>query len=127
MRRAFAVHSSLTGHTSWMHNLRRSEHTDDPSDLTQLETVLAILFALVGIALLAFLIWYFFCRVPEPRQTITKYETRVEHVQTPVPMPMMQAPIMQAPIMQQAPVMQMQAPVQMMGTVQAPIMGGFIH
>lgn len=110
-----------------MHNLRRSEHTDDPSDLTQLETVLAILFALVGIALLAFLIWYFFCRVPEPRQTITKYETRVEHVQTPVPMPMMQAPIMQAPIMQQAPVMQMQAPVQMMGTVQAPIMGGFIH
>lgn len=118
---------------SWMHNLRRSEHTDDPSDLTQLETVLAILFALVGIALLAFLIWYFFCRVPEPRQTITKYETRVEHVQTPVPMPMMQAPVMhQAPVMQaqmvqQAPVMQMQAPVQMMGTVQAPIMGGFIH
>lgn len=114
----------LNRDTQFDHNCRRSEHDpENPENLTQLETVLAILFALVGIALLAFLIWYFFCRVPEPRQVITKYETRVQQVHTPVPVPMVQAPVMQAPVVHHAPVMQ-QAPMQMMGTVQAPIMGG---
>ena len=108
-----------------MHNRRRTEFTDggDPDRLTDLETGLAVAFAITGAALLAFVLWYFFCRVPEPRQVITKYENRVQQVHTPVPVPMVQAPVMSAPVVHHAP-MQMQAPMQMMGTVQGPIMGG---
>ena len=104
-----------------MHNCRRSEHTEDPNKLTQLEVALAVLFAITATLLIAALIWYF-CREPEAPNTQTIIEKRIEHVQTPVPVPMMQAPVMhQAPVMQAQ--MVQQAPMQMMGTMQAPIMG----
>ena len=107
-----------------MHNRRRSEHTDDPNKLTQLEVALAVLFAITAALLIAALIWYF-CKEPEPPITETRIETRVENIQTPVPVQM--APVMQAPVMHHAP-MQMQAPMQMMGTVQSGMpYGGIIR
>ena len=96
-------------------NCRRSEHTDDPNKLTQLEVALAVLFAVTATLLIIALVWYF-CREPEPPLTETRIETRVENIQTPVPVPMVQAPIMQAPVVHHAPVQQV--PMQMMGTVQ---------